>query len=59
MERTEKQIKEIIKQIELVWIENKHLRLGQMLENVKLKKGKDLFFLEDKDLVTLMNDVHS
>lgn len=43
--------------IRTVWIKNPHLRLGQIIENIK--NGTDLYYVEDKDLSKRIKDFYS
>lgn len=43
--------------IRTVWMKNPHLRLGQIIENIK--NGTDLYYIGDKDLSRRIKDFYS
>jgi uncharacterized protein YihD (DUF1040 family) len=54
--RDPKRIPEILNQISQCWNTYPDLRLGQLLLNVSAKYSKDLYYIEDEELVKLLRD---
>jgi len=51
--RTEQEKRVIIQRLLVAWISLPELRLGQLIDN-SISTDKDLFFLEDKELIELV-----
>lgn len=54
--RDPKRIPEILNQIKQGWSAYPDLRLGQLLLNISTRCGKDLYYIEDEELVKLLRD---
>lgn len=54
--RSEKEKEEVINRILYMWKKFPDLRLGQLIENCRLPGGTDLFFIEDYELVRMVEN---
>ncbi len=54
MARKPERIPKVIETLRKVWFQYPDLRLGQLLINV-VPNGKDLFYIEEDELVELLN----
>ena len=54
--KTQKQKKEILNKLFKIWNKVPHWRLGQLLANYMLEKYKDIFFIEDYDLINDLDE---
>ena len=51
-------IPKLLNLIEYLWDKNPNLRLGQLLLNCQYATNKDLYFLEDDELETILRKVY-
>lgn len=58
MTRSTKRIEPTFDAIRKLWYQYPDLRLGQLLENV-IPEGKDLFYVEEEDLVQYIEDYYT
>ena len=58
MQRPAKRIEPTFDAIRKLWYQYPDLRLGQLLSNV-IPKGKDLFWVEEKDLIQYIEDYYT
>lgn len=54
MARDPKRIPEVLGLISEIWNKYPDLRLCQLLENVKPQNYNDMYYIEDSDLITLL-----
>lgn len=53
--RDVKRIPEVLDKIKKIWLNYPDLRLCQLLENVKPKNLYDMYYIEDEDLIKLLD----
>ena len=57
--RDPKRISQILKKLQKVWEKNPELRLAQLIENAFLYSGKDVYYVEDEDLIKKIEEFYS
>jgi hypothetical protein len=45
--------KEFLTRLTAVWASYPHLRFGQLLDNILTVEGKDLFYVDDEELIEM------
>ena len=53
--RNPKRIPKILKELELIWMKNSDLRLGQLLLNANI----DIYHVEDRELIKYLKQLYT
>ncbi len=56
--RDPKRIKPILNQLEQIWTSLPDLRLTQLIINLQTKLGKDLYYMEDEELMKKLRQLY-
>ena len=56
MARDPKRIDEVLNRFKRLWLCFPDLRFGQLVENISTEQAKDLFYIEDEDFLTALED---
>jgi hypothetical protein len=57
--RDVKRIPKILRKLKEIWEKNPEMRLGQLIENAFLYLGKDIYYVEDEDLIKRLEEFYS